>query len=217
MDLYSEHQFLWDRPHVGHNITFEINIDDSIYMPVFHITNIEPSQVRTFSFGNIAASAVSTNWTEVTDTGGTTSLLEPNVETIMYNVRAGVSPSQGVLHMRWPENTFYGDLRGKGSDTDVIGGVRGLDSSTTNPIFQIFNLYNIGHPMFKVYNTGGAAATFAARFEIDKMNVQYIGLNERWDQWVEKNTGVPITYVSLGGLKPMYAPSWLANKIRRGG
>lgn len=203
----------WEEITPGCNIMFEVAIGSNIFVPVFHVDNVEPTQIREYDMGSHATVTATTSWTEVTDTGGTVSMLKPDNANYMFDIKAGVYPSQSVVHMMWPEDSFYGELRGKGSETDVYGGTNGEVSTHYNPTLQIFNIYNAGKPTFKTYNRGANTVTITLRFNINMLKTTMVGISENWNDWIERNTGIKLVKVSLGGLRPMPAPGWLHTKI----
>ena len=209
----------WSEIIPGMNIKFEVGVGTDIYRPVFHVSNVEPTQIRQYTTGltSISASGANGSWLEITDSGGTVSVLEPESQFIMYDVKVGVYPSTGVVHMQWPENTFYGILRGKGSATDVYGGALGTISSFQEPTFQIFNIFDNGHPTFQVYNSGGATTSYTLRFTVDRLKTEFIGLSSSWNdpRFSSVNTGIPLVTVGLGGLRPFDAPGWLEHLINK--
>ena len=203
----------WSDIRPGYNVKFEVAVGSKVFTPVFHVANVETTQIRTHDFGSHLTVAATSSWTEITDTGGTRSMLEPENQNYMYDIKIGVSPSPFVIHMKWPEDTFYGTLHGIGSETGVYGGTLGVNSSWHDPTMQLFNIYENGHPTFKMYNTSLSTLTATARITIDKLNTVYLGISRRPDEWIEKNTGIPLVTVSLGGLRQMPAPSWLITKL----
>lgn len=178
----------------------------------FQIDTVEyPNDLADFSLGTASALAVAgTTWSDIQDSASRF-LLEPEYESIIYQLFFGINPGQAWVYRRYPANRDINSLVGTRAIGSGQGHIDGLKSPYKNPspLTEMFTVRG-ARPAFLGYNPYADPASITVRlyFYVVRYDVTLKGFNLTEE---EKKRAVTR---NVGGHDLVPAPTWIETRVR---
>jgi hypothetical protein len=181
----------------------------------FRITGLEPSNVKPYSLGALAAGGNLTAWNEVMDANNRR-YLEPG-ETYIKHIFWGVNKPKARIYLQYPTRADRWNLVGvQRTITGDVGYVDGEASPFDGPFSvktQMFTVHDL-YPAFQAYNPLGDAMD-NVMLNFDVMRYTYVVLTDKsliQDILTLKRPGRQYTVAGIDP-SPAKAPDWLVNLV----